>query len=65
LPPQQGIRCGKESTRPLYFLSFNVVAAPGGWLLVSDGKLVGAIGVSGGTGDEDEVVAKAAAEAIK
>jgi uncharacterized protein GlcG (DUF336 family) len=48
-----------------YFLTFNVVAAPGGVVLVSGGKLIGAIGVSGGTGDEDEAVAKAGAEAIK
>jgi uncharacterized protein GlcG (DUF336 family) len=48
-----------------YFLSFNVVAAPGGLVLVSDGKLVGAIGVSGGTGDEDEDVARAAVATLK
>ena len=48
-----------------YFLTFNVVAAPGGLVLVADGKLVGAIGVSGGTGDEDEEVAKAGVELLK
>ena len=48
-----------------YFLTFNVVAAPGGLVLVSEGKLIGAIGVSGGTGDEDEEVAKSGLATIK
>jgi glc operon protein GlcG len=32
---------------------------------VTGGKLVGAIGCSGGTGDQDAVVCKAAADSMK
>ncbi len=42
-----------------------LVASPGGFPLVLDGKLIGAIGCSGGTGDQDAVVCKAGAEALK
>jgi glc operon protein GlcG len=42
-----------------------VIAARGGIPLVENGKLIGAIGVSGGTGSEDEVVAKVGAAVIK
>jgi glc operon protein GlcG len=41
-----------------------LVASPGGFPLVSDGKLIGAIGCSGGTGDQDAATCKAGAEAI-
>jgi uncharacterized protein GlcG (DUF336 family) len=48
-----------------YILSLDgVVASRGGIPLVVGGKLVGAIGVSGGTGSQDEVVAKAGAAAL-
>ena len=43
----------------------DVVASRGGIPLVSEGKLVGAIGCSGGTGSQDEVVAKAGVAAFK
>jgi uncharacterized protein GlcG (DUF336 family) len=50
----------------LFFLTFEgLSAAPGGLPIVSDGKLIGAIGVSGGSGHQDDVVAKAGADAIK
>ena len=42
-----------------------LVASPGGIPLVQDGKMVGAIGCSGGTGDQDAVICKAGAEALK
>jgi uncharacterized protein GlcG (DUF336 family) len=42
-----------------------VIAARGGIPLVENGKLIGAIGVSGGTGSQDEVVAKVGAALIK
>ena len=42
-----------------------VIASRGGIPLVQDGKLVGAIGVSGGTGSQDEVCAKAGAALVK
>ena len=43
----------------------DIVASPGGFPLVSDGTLVGAIGCSGGTGDQDATVCKAAADTLK
>lgn len=39
--------------------------AMGAFPLVEDGKLIGAIGCSGGTGAQDNVAAKAAADLIK
>ena len=42
-----------------------LVASPGGFPLISGGKLIGAIGCSGGTGDQDAAVCKAGADAIK
>ena len=50
----------------LFFLTFpDISAAPGGLPLVADGKLIGAIGVSGGAGHQDDVVAEAGAAVIK
>ena len=43
----------------------DVVASRGGIPLVSEGKLVGAVGCSGGSGSQDEVVAKAGVAAFK
>jgi glc operon protein GlcG len=43
----------------------DVIAARGGIPLLEGGKLIGAIGCSGGTGSQDEVVAKAGAALIK
>jgi uncharacterized protein GlcG (DUF336 family) len=37
---------------------------PGGLPLLKDGKLIGAIGVGGGKGEQDEAVAKAGADAL-
>ena len=42
-----------------------VVASRGGIPLVENGKLIGAIGCSGGTGSQDEVCCKAGAALIK
>lgn len=42
----------------------NVIASRGGIPLIEGGKLIGAIGCSGGTGSQDEVAAKAAVEAF-
>ncbi|MBV8169355.1 MAG: heme-binding protein, partial [Alphaproteobacteria bacterium] len=42
-----------------------VIGSRGGIPLVADGKLVGAIGVSGGTGSQDEVIAKAGVAGFK
>jgi uncharacterized protein GlcG (DUF336 family) len=40
-----------------------VYASPGGIPLMADGKVIGAVGVSGVTGDQDEQCAKAGASA--
>ena len=42
-----------------------VIASRGGIPLLQDGKLIGAIGCSGGTGSQDEVGCKAGAATIK
>lgn len=42
-----------------------VIASRGGTPLVENGKLIGAIGASGGTGSQDEVCAKAGAALVK
>jgi glc operon protein GlcG len=48
-----------------YILSLDdVVASRGGIPLIEDGKLIGAIGCSGGTGSQDEAVCTAAAASI-
>jgi uncharacterized protein GlcG (DUF336 family) len=48
-----------------FFLTFEgLCAAPGGLPLVVDGKLVGAIGVSGGAGHQDDIVAAAGVAAL-
>jgi glc operon protein GlcG len=42
----------------------DVIASRGGIPLVEDGKIIGAVGCSGGTGSQDEVVCTAAAATI-
>ena len=42
----------------------DVIASRGGVLLLEAGRLIGAIGCSGGTGSQDEVVAKAGVAAL-
>ena len=42
-----------------------IVASRGGNPLVVDGKIVGAIGVSGGTGSQDDTVSKAGVASLK
>jgi glc operon protein GlcG len=42
----------------------DVIASRGGFPIVEGGKLVGAIGCSGGTGSQDEVVCKVGATAV-
>jgi len=43
----------------------DVIASRGGVPLIEGGKLIGAVGCSGGTGSQDEVVAKSAAATVK
>jgi glc operon protein GlcG len=42
-----------------------LVASPGGFPLVDGGKLIGAVGCSGGTGDQDAAICKVGAEVVK
>src|SRR5882724_7596121 len=42
-----------------------LVASPGGFPLIEGGKLIGAIGCSGGTGDQDAAVCKMGADVVK
>jgi glc operon protein GlcG len=42
-----------------------LVASPGGYPLVEGGKLIGAVGCSGGTGDQDAAACKAGADVVK
>jgi uncharacterized protein GlcG (DUF336 family) len=43
----------------------SLVASPGGFPLVENGKLIGAVGCSGGTGDQDAATCKIGAEVVK
>jgi uncharacterized protein GlcG (DUF336 family) len=48
-----------------YLLAFDgVIASRGGIPLIDEGVIIGAIGVSGGTDSQDEVVSNAGAELI-
>jgi glc operon protein GlcG len=47
-----------------YILTLGATASRGGIPLVKDGKLIGAIGCSGGTGSQDEVACKAGAALV-
>jgi uncharacterized protein GlcG (DUF336 family) len=42
-----------------------LTASPGGFPLVENGKLIGAIGCSGGTGDQDALICKVGADLVK
>jgi uncharacterized protein GlcG (DUF336 family) len=42
-----------------------LVASPGGFPLIEGGKIIGAIGCSGATGDRDAVAYKAGADSVK
>jgi glc operon protein GlcG len=42
-----------------------LIASPGGFPLVEGGKLIGAVGCSGGTGDQDAAICKVGAEVVK
>ena len=56
---------GIQQSGNLYVMTLDgVVASRGGIPLVEGGKLIGAIGCSGGTGSQDEVACKAGVAAI-
>ena len=43
-----------------------IIASPGGLAVMTDDKVqIGGIGVSGGTGDQDETCAQAGIDAVK
>ena len=42
-----------------------LVASPGGFPLVENGKLIGAVGCSGGTGDQDAATCEVGADIVK
>ena len=57
---EAGIQAGNN-----YLITLDdVIASRGGIPIIDNGQLVGAIGCSGGTGSQDEVVCKAGAEAV-
>jgi len=58
---EAGIQAGNN-----YLLTLDdVIGSRGGIPLMDGGRMVGAIGCSGGTGSQDEVVCRAGAEAVK
>ena len=59
---QDAVAAGGDGLR---FLSLPVTAVEGGELLVSGGRSVGSVGVSGGTSAQDGQVARAGVAAIK
>ncbi len=60
---QDGVASGGENLRILSLP--NAIAVEGGELLISDGKIIGAIGISGLTAAQDTEVAKAGVAVIK
>ncbi len=60
---QDVVAAGGEGIR--YLVLEGAVPIEGGLPLLMDGKIVGAIGVSGGTSQQDGVVAKAGADTLK
>ncbi len=46
-------------------LDATIVASPGGLPIVEGAKVIGAIGCSGGTGDQDAAACKAGADLVK
>lgn len=54
-----------ETGHPYVATLDDLIASDGGIPLIEGGKLIGAIGVSGGTAPQDGVIAKAGAETVK
>lgn len=55
----------QEGNMPYVMTLDGVIASRGGIPLVHEGKLIGAVGCSGGTGSQDEVVCKAGAASLR
>lgn len=60
---QDSVAQGGEGLRLLRLTG--AIPIDGGFPIIADGKLIGAIGISGGAGEQDGQVAKAGATAIK
>jgi uncharacterized protein GlcG (DUF336 family) len=54
-----------ESGHPYVATLDGVIGADGGLPLIESGKIIGAIGTSGGTGAQDAIVSKAGADTVK
>jgi glc operon protein GlcG len=54
-----------EEAGNVHLLSMGITAVEGGLPLIQDGKVIGAIGVSGVTSAQDGIIAAAGAEALK
>jgi glc operon protein GlcG len=60
---QDGVAQGGEGLRLLRLTG--AIPIDGGVPIIADGKVIGAVGVSGGSGEQDGQVAKAGASAVK
>ena len=66
--PTQNINNVLQTTAGAYIITLESpppTGSPGGFPLTEGGKIIGAIGCSGATGDQDAVACKAGAETIK
>ncbi len=64
-PPDGGVRERRAEFGLNYLLTLDdVIASRGGIPLVEGGKIIGAIGCSGGTGSQDEALCQAAVAAV-
>ncbi len=63
--PTKAFEDAVEKADHKYVLSLDdVIASRGGVPLIEEGKLIGAVGCSGGTGSQDELVCTAAADLV-
>jgi glc operon protein GlcG len=60
---QDGVAAGGEGLRLLRLTG--AIPIDGGVPVIMDGKVIGAVGVSGGSGEQDGLVAKAGSAAVK
>jgi uncharacterized protein GlcG (DUF336 family) len=64
--PTKAFEDGIQKAGLNYLLTLDdVIASRGGIPLIEDGKIIGAIGCSGGTGSQDEVICQTAASTVK
>ena len=61
----KAVENGVQQSNFIYLITLDdAIASRGGIPIVESGHMIGAIGCSGGTGSQDEVVCKAGAEAV-